>query len=131
MSAAPYAWRWERSQQSSLLVWRVTALAEDGRTPRRTLEYALGEWREEHAGGGSPPFDEAGTVTRHTTWETCEDALGGMAHVTSTSAATGSERVARYLVDPGGGVPVQMACRRRFSLGGEATAESLEIFDRV
>ena len=118
-ASADYVMKWERRKAGGL-VWRVTAM--DGTTPRRTLEYEVGNWEENIPGGASPPFDAPGVVARYTTYVPVEKALGGMVHFTRTASPSGCvETVSRYLVDGG------MVCSRFVEMEGK-TLESLELF---
>ena len=63
IASAPYIMKWERAAKP--LVWKVTTMQEDMKTPIRSLEYPLGEWKETIANFDvSAPFDEAGVVAR-------------------------------------------------------------------
>ena len=81
--------KWERAAKP--LVWKVTTMQEDMKTPIRSLEYPLGEWKETIANFGdvSAPFDEAGVVARTTSYSPVESAIGGLVHFTRSASPSG------------------------------------------
>mmetsp|Transcript_140700 Transcript_140700/g.448787 ORF Transcript_140700/g.448787 Transcript_140700/m.448787 type:complete len:181 (-) Transcript_140700:302-844(-) len=133
-SAAPYIQRWERTEGGDVGVWTVTTFKTDGVTPRRTLVYPLGDWEEEYEGastlfGGattSPGEPQRQTVPRHTSWESEPQAVGGLAHVTTSATLLGHEESRRFLADDG-----SMVLRRMYrETGSEEAAVSDEVFER-
>lgn len=126
IASAPYIMKWERAAKP--LVWKVTTMQEDMKTPIRSLEYPLGEWKETIANFDvSAPFDEAGVVARTTSYSPVESAIGGLVHFTRSASPSGCvETVSRYLVEGG------MVCTRFLEpTSGGKSYESLELFARL
>jgi 8-oxo-dGTP pyrophosphatase MutT (NUDIX family) len=98
----PYIQHWESLDDSSSLSWTVTTFADDGETPRRTLEYSPGTWTETYQGKAILFGESVEPVTlkRQTSYVAELDATPiPMAQVTITDGPHGFEESRRYLKD--------------------------------
>ena len=100
----PYIQHWKKNglDEPSSLSWVVTTFAEDGETPRRTLEYQPGTWTETYQGTATLFGEslEPVTLIRKTSYVAELDAAPTpMAHVTITDGPKGVEESRRYLKD--------------------------------
>lgn len=100
-----YIQTWERSNPQDVN-WTVTTFQVDGVTPRRKLEYRLGNWQEEYKGHAiifgssntSASHNGKTTLRRKTAFLAEPDAsLSQIAHVTVTDGPKGVEESRRYL----------------------------------
>mmetsp|Transcript_140698 Transcript_140698/g.448782 ORF Transcript_140698/g.448782 Transcript_140698/m.448782 type:complete len:95 (-) Transcript_140698:302-586(-) len=74
----------------------------------------------------SPGEPQRQTVPRHTSWESEPQAVGGLAHVTTSATLLGHEESRRFLADDG-----SMVLRRMYrETGSEEAAVSDEVFER-
>ena len=99
-AAKPYIQSWKRSSNTSSS-WIVTTFDVDGETPRRELEYKVGEWEEKYK-GSAVIFGDSGsdgfTLKRHTFFLAEPDAEPyPICHVTITEGPKGVEESRRYL----------------------------------
>jgi putative (di)nucleoside polyphosphate hydrolase len=100
----PYIQSWRRSDETNC-TWVVTTYQVDGVTPRRELEYSIGEWEEQYQGQAILfGTSETGTtiLKRRTAFVAEPDADPvPMAHVTVTDGPKGVEESRRYLKKDG------------------------------
>lgn len=96
----PYVQKWERGTLTAHS-WLVTTYHEDGRTPRRELEYQEGEWDESYQGTSTlfGPSGSDGTTLRRRTCYVVEPEADppSIAHATITFGPKGVEETRRYL----------------------------------
>uniref|UniRef100_A0A7S3KYI4 Nudix hydrolase domain-containing protein n=2 Tax=Amphora coffeiformis TaxID=265554 RepID=A0A7S3KYI4_9STRA len=98
-AAKPYLQSWKRSSSGSTS-WIVSTFDTDGETPRRELEYMVGEWTEKYK-GSAVIFGDSGsdgfTLKRRTFFLMEPDAEPDpICHVTITEGPKGLEESRRY-----------------------------------
>ena len=117
--------------------WRVITFQADGVTPRRTLDYPLGNWTEPVDNTHSTLFGNLTlkwafkrSLERHTSWVSEPDATvtPKVALVTTSITQFGEEEARRYLRD---GKLVLKRCLRRTRANEVSEVWSEEIFERA
>ena len=137
----PYIQSWKKqsgnsNNDESSPSWIVTTYDVDGKTPRRELEYKIGEWNEEYTGNavlfGESSGKDKVTLKRHTEFVAEPDANNPtcpmIAHVTLTDGPKGLEETRRYIKDE------NLIVRRSYWPMSETCVDpivSTEVFQRV
>ena len=97
--AKPYVQSWQRGESPAN--WIVTTYCTDGVTPRRELEYSVGDWPEYYEGEtvlfGRQVVSDGKILRRQTQYVAMPDASPlPLAHVTLTQSPLGLEESRRY-----------------------------------